>query len=420
MGQELIRVIEQVSREKGIDKEVLISAVEAAVLSASKKRYKFVENIKAHFNRETGEIELFRLKKVVATVQNPHTEISLDEAHQIDPALKEEDQVQIKLETFAFGRIAAQTAKQVIVQRVREAERDAIYQEFKSRQGELINGIVQRFEHRHIIVDLGKTEAILPYSEQIPKEVYRRGDRLRALLLEVTKSTRGPQLILSRAHPDFVRRLFELEVPEISEGILEIKGTVREAGKRTKIAVLSHDDKVDAVGTCVGMKGSRVQAIVRELEGEKIDIIRYSYDPKIFVTNALSPAQVKHIRQVDEQTMEVIVADDQLSLAIGKKGQNARLASKLTGWNIDIKSESRLQKEQKQATLQKQAQDLMTLEGVGEKTALDLVEAGLSTIPLVAQAEIDTLTKISGIGPKKAKSIIQAAQAKLAEEKNNS
>jgi len=413
MGQELIRVIEQISKDKGIAKDVLIEVVEAAVLSASKKRFRYSDNLEARLNLKTGEIELFQVKKVVDKVNIPEREIGLEEAKALEPEAELDSSVRVKLEPQDFGRIAAQAAKQVIIQRVREAEREIIYAEYKQREGELINGIVQRLEHRDIIVDLGRAEAILPYSEQIPRETYRRGDRVRAVLLEVKKTGHGPQLIMSRAHPRFITKLFELEVPEIYEGILEIKGIVREPGKRTKIAVCSHDDKVDPVGTCVGMRGSRVQAIVRELEGEKIDIIRWASDPKVFVSNALSPAQIKHIRQVDEETMEVVVADDQLSLAIGKKGQNARLAAKLTGWKIDIKSETQYQKEKVIRQAEERAKSLTELPGVGEKLAMDIVRHGFLSLSDIALADVESLSQVPGIGPKKAAKIIQMAKKLL-------
>jgi N utilization substance protein A len=415
MSQEIVRVIEQVSREKGIDKAVLVEAVEAAIVSAAKKYYKAEENITACLDWETGDIELFQTKEVVSSVQSPDTEISLAEAQKIDPAVEEGGTLKIHLEAPNLGRIAAQTAKQVIVQRVREAEREVIYQEYKKREGELVNGIIRRFERRDIIVDLGRTEAVLPYSEQIPNETYRRGDRVRAILLEVRKTGHGPQLVLSRAHPNFVTRLFELEVPEIYENILEIKGTAREAGRRTKIAVVSHDSKVDAVGTCVGLKGSRVQSIVRELEGEKIDIVRWTNDIKEFATNALSPAQIRSIKQIDDETIEVIVADDQLSLAIGKKGQNARLAAKLTGFKIDIKGEGQLKKDKEERKLHELAKSIAVLPGVGEKTALDMINEGFTSLKGIAEASVEELTSVPGIGKTKAKSIIASAEAALAE-----
>ncbi len=415
MSQEIIRVIEQVSKEKGINKKVLIEALEAAIVSAAKKSCKSEENLTAHLNEETGEIEVYQVHNVVSSVENAATEISLADAQKMDSSLKEGDEIRDKLEFHDLGRIAAQTAKQVIVQRVREAEREVIYEEFKKREGDLVNGIIQRFERRDIIVDLGRTEAILPYSEQIPKEKYNRGDRVRAILLEVSNTGRGPQLILSRAHPDFVTKLFELEVPEIYEGILEIKGAVREAGRRTKIAVLSSDSRVDAVGTCVGMKGSRVQSIVRELEGEKIDIIRWTTDIKEFIVNAMSPAKIKNIKQVDEGTVEILVDDDQLSLAIGKKGQNVRLASKLAKIKIDIKSESQLQESKDQEKRKKMAASITVLPGVGEKTALDMIKEGYTSLAGIAEATAEELSSVPGIGKAKAESIISKAKAALPE-----
>jgi N utilization substance protein A len=415
MAQEIIRVIEQVSREKGIEKGVLIEAVEAAIVSAAKKCYKLEDNVTAHLNWETGVIDLCQVKEVVSSVQLPDIQISLDEAREIEPGVQEGDSLKFNLESLDLGRIAAQTAKQVIVQRVREAEREVIFQEFKKREGELVNGIIRRFERRDIIVDLGRTEAVLPYSEQIPNETYRRGDRVRAVLLEVKKTGRGPQLILSRAHPSFVTRLFELEVPEIYENILEIKSTAREAGRRTKIAVVSHDSKVDAVGTCVGLKGSRVQSIVRELEGEKIDVVRWTNDIREFTLNALSPAQIKSITQTDEGTLEVVVADDQLSLAIGKKGQNARLAAKLIGLRIDIKSESQQKKEQEENKRQKLAETICVIQGVGEKTALDMINEGFTSLKGIAEASAEELSSVPGIGKAKATAIIESAKSALAE-----
>lgn len=415
MGQEVIRVIEQVGKEKGISKNVLIEAVEAAIVSAARKSYKLEEKLTAHLDEETGEIAVYQIFNVVSSVENDATEISLVDAKEIDPSLEEGDEARVKLESSDFGRIAAQTAKQVIVQRVREAEREVIYEEFKKREGELVNGIIQRFERRDIIVDLGRTEAVLPYNEQIPQETYNRGDRVRAILIGVNKTGRGPQLVLSRAHPGFVTKLFELEVPEIYEGILEIKRTVREAGRRTKIAVLSNDSKVDAVGTCVGMKGSRVQSIVRELEGEKIDIIRWTTDSKEFIVNALSPAKIKNITQIDEGTVEVLVDDDQLSLAIGKKGQNVRLAAKLTQLKIDIKSGSQFQEDKDQAKRQKMAKSICVLPGVGEKTALEMIKEGYTSLDGIAEATAEELSSVPGIGNAKAKSIIAKAKAALAE-----
>ncbi len=336
MSQELIRLIDQISRDKGIEKEVLIEAIESAVLSASRRYFQEVHHLIARLNRSSGTMEFFQVKKEAAEEQDQPAS-SQSEAPPTDQEAPEEIPVELKVDAREFGRIAAHTAKQIIMQRVREAERDQIYREYKEREGELVSGVIQRVEGRDFMIDLGRIEAILPYREQVPWEKYQRKNRIRAYMLEVIKSGRGPQVILSRSHPDFVLRLFELEVPEITEGILEIKGVVREAGRRTKIAVQSNDSKVDPVGTCVGVKGSRVQNVLRELENEKIDIIRWVEDPDTYVCHALSPAKIKSIRQTDPGTMEVVVATDQLSLAIGKKGQNVRLASKLTGWKIDIR-----------------------------------------------------------------------------------
>jgi N utilization substance protein A len=339
VNQEILRIIEQISREKGIEKEVLLAGVEAAVLSAAKRRYGPVETLQAHFNPHTGTLDLTIAKTVVAQLSDPKSEIALEQAKAYDPEAHVGDVVPIPLEVEGFGRIAAQTAKQVIIQKVREAERDIIYNEYKGREGELVNGVIQRFEKGDIILDLGKTEALLPRKEQSMRETFQRGERVRAYILEVRKSTSGPQIIASRTHPGLVERLFEMEVPEIYEGIIEIKGAVREPNGRAKIAVYSRDRAVDPIGACVGMRGVRVQSVVQELRGEKIDIVQWSDDSATFVANALSPAKIYKINvNADARAMEVIVEDDQLSLAIGKKGQNVRLAAKLTKWRLDIKS----------------------------------------------------------------------------------
>jgi transcription termination/antitermination protein NusA len=341
VNQEILRIIEQISREKGIEKEVLLAGVEAAVLSAAKRRYGPVETLQARFNPQTGTLELTIAKTVVAELQDPKSEIALEQARAYDLEAKVGDVLPIPLEVEGFGRIAAQTAKQVIIQKVREAERDIIYNEYKGREGELINGMIQRFEKGDIIIDLGKTEALLPRKEQSTRETFQRGERVRAYILEVRKGTSGPQIIASRTHPGLVERLFEMEVPEIYEGIIEIKGAVREPNGRAKIAVYSRDRAVDPIGACVGMRGVRVQSVVQELRGEKIDIVQWSDDPATFVANALSPAKIYKINSnPDARAMEVIVEDDQLSLAIGKRGQNVRLAAKLTKWRLDIKSRS--------------------------------------------------------------------------------
>jgi N utilization substance protein A len=341
VNQEILRIIEQISREKGIEREVLLAGVEAAVLSAAKRRYGPAETLQARFNPQTGTLELTIAKTVVAELQDPKSEIALEQARAYDLEAKVGDALPIPLEVEGFGRIAAQTAKQVIIQKVREAERDIVYNEYKGREGELVNGVIQRFEKGDIIIDLGKTEALLPRKEQSTRETFQRGERVRAYILEVRKGTSGPQIIASRTHPGLVERLFEMEVPEIYEGIIEIKGAVREPNGRAKIAVYSRDRAVDPIGACVGMRGVRVQSVVQELRGEKIDIVQWSDDPATFVANALSPAKIYKINvNLDTRAMEVIVEDDQLSLAIGKKGQNVRLAAKLTKWRLDIKSRS--------------------------------------------------------------------------------
>ncbi|ABA88798.1 transcription elongation factor NusA [Syntrophotalea carbinolica DSM 2380] len=346
----LNHIIEQVVKEKGIDRGVLVEALESAVLSAANKKYRNTRDLEAHFNDGLGEVELFEFVTVVDEVVDSYKEIDLEEAREIDEEVEVGDSLGMKIESGNFSRIAAQTAKQVIIQKVREAEREKIYNEFKDRVGELVNGIVRRYERGDLIVDLGLAEGLLPHREQVPRENYRQGDRARVLISEVKISTKGPQIILSRTHPGLVASLFQFEVPEIAEGIVEIKAVAREAGSRTKIAVASYDPDVDPVGACVGMRGSRVQNVVSELRGEKIDIVPWSPDVGRFVCASLAPAEVTRIYlDNDEQALEVIVPDDQLSLAIGKKGQNVRLAARLTGWNIDIKSETRAAEAAKEA-----------------------------------------------------------------------
>ena len=338
----LKNTIDSIVKEKGIDKQVVLEALEQAVLSAANKKYRNTRDLEAHFNEEVGEVELFEFVTVVDEVVDSYKEIDLEEAREVDPDVEIGDSLGMKMDASDFTRIAAQTAKQVIIQKVREAERETIYNEFISRKGELINGIVRRYEKGDLIVDLGRAEAVLPHTEQAPREVYRQGDRIKALITKIEMTGKGPQIILSRTNPLVLAELFEAEVPEIAEGVVEIKGVVRETGSRSKIAVYSHDNNVDPVGACVGMRGARVQNVVSELRGEKIDIIPWSDDIARFACNALAPAVVSKIYIVEEtKSMEIIVADDQLSLAIGKRGQNVRLAARLTGWKIDIKSETR-------------------------------------------------------------------------------
>lgn len=341
MGRELVNVIEQISREKGIKSDTIISAVKSALQTAAKKCFGASDNIQIEIDQKTGEIQVILIKRIVEHVTNPKEELTVEEAREIDSEAELGDEIGALIEVGDFGRIAAQTAKQVIFQKVREAEWDTVYKDFIDRQGDIVHGVILGQESRNYIVDLGKTEALLTYKEQIPRETFRRGDRIRALLCEVKPSSKGPQLILSRSHPEFVSKLFAIEVPEIYEKIVTIKNVVREPGDRTKIAVVSRDPSVDPVGACVGMKGSRVQAVVRELRGEKIDIIPWSEDPRVFIAEALSPAVVERVGiNEEEKSALVVVTDQQLSLAIGKKGQNVRLAAKLANWKIDIISET--------------------------------------------------------------------------------
>jgi N utilization substance protein A len=346
MNRELISVIDEIGRQKGIDKGKVIGAIEAALQTAAKKRFGQAENIQVEIDPKTGEISVVSKKVIVDAVTNPKAEISLKEARAYDSEAEVGDEIGSLIEMDELGRIAAQTAKQVIFQKVREAEWEAVQKEYSTRQGDLVNGIILGMERRNYLVDLGKTEAILPIQEQIPRETYRRGDRVKAMLLEVRRTPKDVQVILTRSHPQFVAKLFELEVPEVMEKIVEIKAVVREPGDRTKIAVTSREKAVDPVGACVGIKGSRVQAVVRELRGEKIDIITWTSDPRVFIAEALNPATIEKVG-VDEEKKSalVVVADSQLSLAIGKNGQNVRLAARLTGWKIDIISATEYEKE---------------------------------------------------------------------------
>ncbi len=339
----LKHAIEQLVKEKGIDRQVVLEAMEQAVLTAANKKYRNTRDLEAHYNHETGEVELFEFVTVVEEVQDSYKEICLDEAHEIDPEAEVGDSLGEKLDSSGFSRIAAQTAKQVIIQKVRDAERETIYNEYSDRVWEIITGMVRRFEKGELLIDLGRAEAVLPAKEQMPREVYRPGDRIRAIITEIRMTTKGPQIMLSRTHPSMLAKLFEAEVPEIAEGIVEINAIVRDPGSRAKIAVSSNDRDVDPVGACVGMRGARVQNVVSELRGEKIDIIPWSEDIARFACNSLSPAQVSKVF-VDEEkrVLEIIVPDDQLSLAIGKRGQNVSLAARLTGCRIDIKSESKV------------------------------------------------------------------------------
>ncbi len=343
MNTEFLQALKDLEKEKGISVDVLLEAIEAALLSAYKRNFGSLQNAKVHIDRETGDCKVYARRTVVETVEDPRVEISLGEARAMDPRYNIDDVVETEVTPRNFGRIAAQTAKQVVVQRIREAERNIIYEEFANREGDIVTGIVQRIEQRNVYIELGKTEAILAPSEQMPGETYRQGDRIKAYIVEVRKTTKGPQIFVSRTHPGLLKRLFELEVPELQEGVVELKSVAREAGYRSKIAVYSRNENVDPVGACVGPKGMRVQTIVNELNGEKIDIIKWDPDPSKFVASSLSPAKVVAVEIWEEEKVaRVIVPDYQLSLAIGKEGQNARLAAKLTNWKIDIKSESQM------------------------------------------------------------------------------
>ncbi|HWQ69703.1 MAG TPA: transcription termination factor NusA [Patescibacteria group bacterium] len=428
MGIDLLQVIEQVGREKEIDPAVLIEAVSAAILSASRKTLGAALDLRAEFDQRSRCFTLYAVRKVVEQVVNPHVEISIDEAQQLNPEAQLGDETKAEVKAKEFGRIAAQTAKQVIIQRVKEAERESVFQAFKARVGELVGGVVQRVAKGNVIVNLGKAEAILPPREQLPREDYRVGDRIRAYVLDVKKLPRGSQIVLSRTHPGLLAKLLEIEVPEIYEGIVEIKAVARDAGERAKVAVASRDSNVDPVGACVGYRGSRIQAIVRELMGEKIDVIAWKDDPASFVRSALAPADIESVEVVQEtHTLHVLVVDGQLSLAIGKRGQNARLAAKLLGWKVDVRGRGEIQKEPEervQPELEPVAPtaesltdtDLRLAEvpGVGEKLADRLIEAGVDSCRKLADASDDVLIQVEGIGPKTAQRLIEAAKAALA------
>ena len=340
-GQEFLETLRELSRERSIDEEILFEAIEQALITAYKRNFGSAQNVRVTLSRDTGHYHVYALKTVVEDTEDEITEISLAQARTIRPEYEVGDIIEIEVTPANFGRVAAQTAKQVVVQRIREAERGMIYEEFQSRESDILTGLVQRVENRNVFIDLGKTEAVLTPAEQIPTETYSHGDRIKAFIVEVKKTNKGPQVVVSRTHPGLLKRLFELEVPEIQEGIVEIKSVAREPGNRSKIAVWSKDESVDPVGSCVGYRGMRVQAIVDELGSEKIDIVKWSEDPAKFIANALSPSKVVSVAVNEaEKVSRVVVPDYQLSLAIGKEGQNARLAAKLTGWKIDIKSES--------------------------------------------------------------------------------
>ena len=413
----LKREIDQIAKDKGIESEEIISALEEAMIQAARKRFGQEKEIEARFNEETSEIELYEFRTVVDEVTDEEAQLDLVAARDLDPEIEPGDEIGVRMDTSDFGRILAQTAKQVIIQRIRDAERDNVYDEYIDRKGEVVNGIVRRFEKGSLIVDLGRTEAMVPPKEQVPRETYRPGDRIRAYVLDVTKATKGPQLILSRACIEMLTKLFEQEVPEMYEKIVSIESAAREPGGRSKIAVASRDGDVDPVGACVGMKGSRVQAVVQELRGERIDIVPWSIDPARYVCSALSPAAVSKVI-IDEanKSMDVIVPDDQLSLAIGRRGQNVRLAVQLTGWRIDIKSESKMQ--EVAAWL---AEAVSGVGGCGEPEAELLLQQGVTSLEDLAECQSELLTSLPGIDTAgadeiKAKAAVLAVQKAEEEE----
>jgi N utilization substance protein A len=388
------RVIDQVSREKGIDAEVLINTLKEAIVSAARKKLGPRADIEVHYDGKTGEVEVFHFKEVVEEVEFPDNELTLEQGYEFDPECEIGDSLGIRIDTEEFGRIAAQSAKQVIIQKMREAERNAVYENFIHKKGKIINGIVQRFDRGSIIVNLGQAEAVLRPREQMPKENYKRGDRIRAYVLDVLEESKGAQIILSRTHPEFLMELFRTEVPEVAEGIVKLQGAARVPGVRAKIAVSSTDSDVDPVGACVGMKGNRVQNIVQELRGEKIDIVQWSPDVARFVCNALSPAEISRvIIDEDNRSMEVIVNDEYLSIAIGKGGQNVSLACEITGWHLEVTSEEEYSREVKLGY-----ESLMKLDNVG--------------LPMAEE-----LSAVMGISAEEAEATIEQAKERLKEER---
>ncbi len=412
MLSDLKRIIDQISRDRGFEKELLVEAIEEAVQSAARKKLGSRRDIEVRYNEELGEVEVFQFRSVVDKAEDEQTEISLDDAILLDPDVRLGDELGEKMENITdLGRIAAQSAKQVIIHKMKDAEREVIYDMFRDRQGEVVSGIVQRFERGNMIVNLGRTDAVLPKDHQIPKRSFKQGDRIRGYLLEVRQNARDSQLLLSRTCDEFLAKLFQMEVPEISEGIVRIMGVSREPGFRAKIAVSSSEGDVDPVGACVGMKGSRVQNVVQELQGERIDIVTWSPDPAKYVYNALAPAHVNMVRvDEDNKSLLVVVPNDQLSLAIGRQGQNVRLASKLLGWRIDVKSEQRY------ANLQdKGYQSLLTINGIEEALADQLFSKGVRSVVDLAAKSVDDLTILRAINDEFAEQLIAEAREKEAD-----
>jgi len=411
MLSDLKRIIDQISRDRGFDKKLLVEAIEEAVASAARKKLGSRRDIEVRYNEEYGEVEIFQFRSVVETAQDEQTEIALDEAVQLDPEVRLGDELGEKMDKIEdLGRIAAQSAKQVIIHKMKDAEREVIYDMFKERTGEVVSGIVQRFERGNMVVNLGRTDAVLPKDQQIPKRSFKQGDRIRAYLQEVRQSSRDSQLILSRTCDEFLAKLFQLEVPEIAEGIVKIMGVSREPGFRAKIAVSSMETDVDPVGACVGMKGSRVQNVVQELQGERIDIVTWSPDPAKYVYNALAPAHVSMVR-VDEEnkSLLVVVPNDQLSLAIGRQGQNVRLASKLLGWKIDVKSEQRYEN-LKDAGYQ----TLLALDGIEEPLADQLFAKDIKSVNDLVKTSVEDLIVLRAISEEFAESLIERGTQAIA------
>ena len=403
------RVIEQLSRDKGIDREVLISTLKEAIESAAKKKLGARADIEVHYDEKTGEVEVFQFKEVVDDVQDPEVELTLEDGLQYDPECEEGDSLGIKVETSLFGRIAAQSAKQVIIQKMKEAERNAVYENFVHKKGEIINGIVQRVDRGNIIVNLGQAEALLSSREQIPREAYRRGDRIRAYVLDVLEESRGAQVLLSRTHPEFLAKLFAAEVPEVAEAIVTIRGAAREPGIRSKVAVSSSDSDVDPVGACVGMKGNRVQSIVQELRGEKIDIVQWSPDVAKFVCNALAPAEVaKVVIDEENRSMEIVVPDEFLSIAIGKSGQNVRLACRLTGWHLDVMS-----LDEYSGKLKEIYSAFMQLPGITIDIAEALYKSGFTTLRELVEAPDEIIEGVAEFTEGEVSTLKAAAESAL-------
>ena len=415
---ELLQIADAVAREKSIEKELVIGAMEEAIQKAARSRYGAENDIRVQIDAKTGDTKILRLLHVVEEVENDSTEITLEDAHQRNPAAVVGDFISETLPPFEYGRIATQTAKQVIVQKIRDAERDRQYEEYKDRIGEIIHGIVKRTEYGNVIVDLGRAEAIVRRDEMLPREAVRNGDRIRAYIYDVRREQRGPQIFLSRVHPQFMAKLFGQEVPEIYDGVIEIKSVARDAGSRAKIAVLSNDGSIDPVGACVGMRGSRVQAVVNELQGEKIDIIQWSPDAATFIVNALAPAEVvKVVLDEDAQRIEVVVPDDQLSLAIGRRGQNVRLASQLTGWDIDILTEAE-ESERRQIEFQQRTELFMEALDVEDLIAQLLTSEGFTSIEEVAYVELFELSDIEGFDEETAEELQNRARDFLDRKEN--